>query len=89
MLSFKKWASVDFGPVAISSCVVQTAPILVGSTRPVFALSARLTVGDSKARTASARARTWLIGLCPVWDLIGIPHDPVPLSTRLLRSQKS
>ena len=42
------------------SCVVQKAPILVGSTGPVFAQywSARLAVGCSKARTASARART-------------------------------
>ena len=40
--------------------MVQKAPILVGSTGPVFALywSARLTVGYSKARMASARART-------------------------------
>ena len=42
------------------SCVVQMAPILVGSTGPVFAphWSARLDVGCYKARTASARART-------------------------------
>ena len=42
------------------SCMVQKAPIHVGSTDPVFAsyLSARLTVVCSKARTASARART-------------------------------
>ena len=42
------------------SCVVQKAPILVGSTGPVLApyWSARLTVGYSKARMASARART-------------------------------
>ena len=60
MLSFQRWASVNFGPVEINSCVVQTAPMLVGSTRPVFApyWSARLAVGYSKARTASARART-------------------------------
>ena len=32
-------------------------------------------------------ARTWLIGLCPVWDPIKIPHDPVRLSTSLLWSQ--
>ena len=40
--------------------MVQKAPILVGSTGPVFALywSARLTVGYSKARMASARTRT-------------------------------
>ena len=41
-------------------CVVQKAPILVGSTSPVFApyCSSRLTVGCSKARAASARTRT-------------------------------
>ena len=30
------------------------------------------------------RARTWLIGLCPVWDPIGNPRDPVRLSASLL-----
>ena len=41
-------------------CVVQKAPILVGSTSTVFALywSARLALGYSKARMASAQART-------------------------------
>ena len=40
--------------------MVQKAPILVGSTGPVFApyWFARLSVGCSKARTASARAHT-------------------------------
>ena len=40
--------------------MVQKAPILVGSTGPVFTpyWSARLAVGCSNARTASARART-------------------------------
>ena len=40
--------------------MVQKAPILVGSTGPVFApnWSARLAVGCSEARMASARART-------------------------------
>ena len=42
------------------SCVFQKSPIHVGSTGPVFApyWSARLAVGCSKTRTASARART-------------------------------
>ena len=42
------------------SCVVQTAPIIMGSTGHVFApyWSARLAVGCSKACTASARAHT-------------------------------
>ena len=58
MYSFQRWASDDFGP--IESCMVQKAPIHVGSTDHVFALywSARLAVGCSKAPTASARART-------------------------------
>ena len=43
-----------------ASCVVQIAPILVDSTGSVFASywAARLAVGCSKARTASAWART-------------------------------
>ena len=49
------------------SCVVQMAPILVGPTGPLFApyWSARLTVSCSKARTASARARTASEGAPP------------------------
>ena len=39
------------------------------------------------ARTESLRARTWFIDLCPVWDPIGNPHDPVRLSTSLLWSR--
>ena len=65
---------------------------------PVFApyWSARLaTNGCFKSRALRCRenhmgplrARTWLIGLCSVWDPIGNPHDPVRLSTSLLWSQ--
>ena len=60
MYSFPRWASDDFGIVASRACQIRQAPILVGSTGPVFATyySARLAVGCSKALTASARAHT-------------------------------
>ena len=63
--SFQRWASDDFEPsLRRESCVVQKAPIFVGSTGPVFApyWSARLVVGCSKA---SARARTASEGHLP------------------------
>ena len=56
MYSFQRWASDDFGPVDSRACQIRQPPILVGSIGPVFApyCSARLAVGCSKARTASA-----------------------------------
>ena len=60
MHSFPRWASDDFGPVDSRACQIRQTPIIMGSTGPVFVpyCSVRLAVGCSKARTASARART-------------------------------
>ena len=54
--SFQRWASDDYRPVETVRGPKEA--IYVGSTGPVFApyWSARLAVGCSKARTASARA---------------------------------
>ena len=63
-------------------------------TEPVRGLQEQWTVvlkaepyGAVRTHTGHLRARTWLIGLCPVWDPIGNLHDPLRLSTSLVWSQ--
>ena len=42
-----------------------------------------------RTHTGPLRARTWLVRLCPVWNPIGNPQEPVRLSKSLLWSQNS
>ena len=66
--------SVFFGIVRIRTSTLHTCTVraLADALRAV------------RTYTGPLRARTSLIGLYPVWDPIGNPHDPVRLSTSLL-----